>query len=182
MTFHWDKLLNFTTGLGIPGADKGASAQYSLVLLQPDQLEAAYRSDWIVRKAIEIPAFDSTRMWRAWQAEQDQIEALEETEKALKIKRKRERALIKARLYGGAAIVIGVDVNMEDELNPDTIQERRPQVPARDAGYALRAGEMTRDAASPRYGEPQYYEHVDEGGVGFTILRATAGALMSAGL
>ena len=40
----------------------------------------------------------------------------------------------------------------------------------------------TRDAASPRYGEPQYYEHVDEGGVGFTILRATAGALMSAGL
>ena len=60
MTFHWDKLLNFTTGLGIPGADKGASAQYSLVLLQPDQLEAAYRSDWIVRKAIEIPAFDST--------------------------------------------------------------------------------------------------------------------------
>lgn len=121
-------------------------------------------------------------MWRAWQAEQDQIEALEETEKALKIKRKRERALIKARLYGGAAIVIGVDVNMEDELNPDTIQERRPQVPARDAGYALRAGEMTRDAASPRYGEPQYYEHVVEGGVGFTILRATAGALMSAGL
>ena len=46
MTFlHWDKLLNFTTGLGIPGADKGASAEYSLVLLQPDQLEAAYRSD-----------------------------------------------------------------------------------------------------------------------------------------
>ena len=42
---HWDKLLNFTTGLGIPGADKGASAEYSLVLLQPDQLEAAYRSD-----------------------------------------------------------------------------------------------------------------------------------------
>jgi hypothetical protein len=80
MTFHWDKLLNFTTGLGIPGAGKGASAEYSLVLLEPDQLEAAYRSDWIVRKAIEIPAFDSTRMCRAWQAEQDQIEALEETE------------------------------------------------------------------------------------------------------
>ena len=58
MTFHWDKLLNFTTGLGIPGADKGASAQYSLVLLQPDQLEAAYRSDWIVRKAIEFRAFE----------------------------------------------------------------------------------------------------------------------------
>jgi Protein of unknown function (DUF1073) len=69
--------------LGIPGAGKGASAELSLVLLQPDQLEAAYRSDWTVRKAIEIPAFDSTRMWRAWQAEQDQIEALEETEQRL---------------------------------------------------------------------------------------------------
>ena len=118
-------------------------------------------------------------MWRAWQAEQDQIEALEETEKALKIKRKRERALIKARLYGGAAIVIGVDVNMEDEAQPRH-HPGGPEVPARDAD-ALRAGEMTRDA-SPRYGEPQYYEHVDEGGVGFTISRATAGALMSAGL
>jgi uncharacterized protein len=125
VTFHWDKLLNFTTGLGIPGADKGASAEYSLVVLRPDQLEAAYRSDWIVRKAIEIPAFDSTRMWRAWQAEQHQIEALEETEQRLNIKRKLERALIKARLY---------------------------VMPA----FALRAGEMTRDVASPWYGEPQY--------------------------
>ena len=53
MTFHWvDKLVNFITGLGIPGADKGASAQYTFTLFQPDQLEAAYRSDWIVRKAI----------------------------------------------------------------------------------------------------------------------------------
>ena len=57
-------------------------------------------------------------MWRAWQAEQDQIEALEETEKALNIKRKLEKALVKARLYGGAAIIIGVDGNMEDELTP----------------------------------------------------------------
>ena len=89
-----------------------------------------------MRKAIEIPAFDSTRMWPAWQAEQDQIEALEETEQRLNTKRKLERALIKARLY---------------------------VMPA----YALRAGEMTRDVASPWYGEPQYYEHVGEGGVGF---------------
>jgi hypothetical protein len=123
LTFHWDQLLNFTTGLGIPGADKEASAEYDLVLLQPDQLEAAYRSDWIVRKAIEIPAFDSTRMWRAWQAEQNQIEA--ETEQRLNIKRKLERALIKARLYGGAAIVIGVDGNMGDELNPDAVKKGR---------------------------------------------------------
>ena len=78
-----------------------------------------------MRKAIEIPAFDSTRMWPAWQAEQDQIEALEETEQRLNIKRKLERALIKARLYGGAAIVIGVDGNMGDEFNPDAVKKGR---------------------------------------------------------
>jgi uncharacterized protein len=170
VTFHWDKLLNFTTGLGIPGADKGASAEYSLVLLRPDQLEAAYRSDWIVRKAIEIPAFDSTRMWRAWQAEQDQIEALEETEQRLNIKRKLERALIKARLYGGAAIVIGVDGNMEDELNPDAVKKGALKFLHVMPAYALRAGEMTRDVASPWYGEPGCSTGKSAGSTPFRIL------------
>ena len=111
MTFHWDKLLNFTTGLGIPGADKGASAEHSLVLLEPDPLEAAYRSDWIVRKGIEIPAFDSTRMWRAW--------------------------------------------------------------------HALRAGEMTRDVASPCTGSRNTTSHVGEGGV---LLCCPVSPMQAAGL
>ena len=98
-----------------------------------------------MRKAIEIPAFDSTRMWRAWQAEQDQIEALQETEQRLNIKRKLERALIKARLYGGAAIAIGVDGNMEDELNPDAVKKGALKFLHVMPAYALRAGEMTRD-------------------------------------
>jgi len=39
------------------------------------------------------------------------------------IKRKLERAPIKARLHGGASIVIGVDGNMEDELNHDAVMK-----------------------------------------------------------
>jgi hypothetical protein len=34
---------------------------YFLEQITPDQLEEAYRSDWIARKIISIPAWDATR-------------------------------------------------------------------------------------------------------------------------
>src|SRR4029077_3663431 len=121
MAYLFDTFSNFLSGLGVPGRDKMTAHRYIKPIWTRDQLEASYQSDWIARKAIQIPAMDATREWRAWQAEQDQIELIEETEDRLRVQLKLQEALIKARLYGGSCLLIGVDGNMASELDPETI-------------------------------------------------------------
>ena len=105
----YDTLQNFITGLGMRGVDSSVAAQYILTPLDRDTLENMYRADWLARKICDAPAEDMTREWRAWQANQKQIEAIEEVEKTLDLQRKVKQWIIKARLYGGGALVIGVD-------------------------------------------------------------------------
>jgi uncharacterized protein len=104
-----DSFSNFLAGFGMPGRDKLMSQHWALSLLNVEQLEAAYRSDWVARKIIEIPAFDSTRAWRTWQADKEDVKKLEKTERTLALQTKMMQAMIKARLYGGAAMIMGVD-------------------------------------------------------------------------
>jgi phage-related protein (TIGR01555 family) len=119
--YLFDTFTNFLSGLGVPGRDKLTAHRYIKQVWSRDQLEASYQSDWIARKAIQIPAQDATREWRAWQAEQDQIELIEETEDRLRVQLVLQDALIKSRLYGGCCILIGVDGDMSKELDPETI-------------------------------------------------------------
>src|SRR5499427_4937572 len=109
VTYVRDTFQNFVTGLGKQGVDPGKSVQYILELLARDTLENMYRGDWLARKICDQPAEDITREWRAWQANQEQIEAIELVEKTLDLQRKVKQWIIKARLYGGSALIIGVD-------------------------------------------------------------------------
>jgi len=102
-----DALYNLVSGLGT-SKDPTSSSTYSLSLLSRNDLENAYRSDWIARRIVDAPAEDATREWRAWQASQDQIQAIEDEEKKHDLQRKMRLALIRSRLYGGAAMVMGV--------------------------------------------------------------------------
>src|ERR1044072_5046439 len=104
-----DTMQSLLTGLGIMGRDKVTSTEYVHNDLDITHLEEAYRGNWIARKIVDIPAKDSTRMWRDWEAKPDQIELLEETERKLHIKQKMRQGLIWARLYGGAALILGTD-------------------------------------------------------------------------
>ena len=72
-----DTLANLITGLGTLGSDKNFSTRYTLTAMSVEQIESAYRGDWVARKAVNIPAEDSTREWRDWQAENKQIEVIE---------------------------------------------------------------------------------------------------------
>jgi hypothetical protein len=94
----FDTLSNWLTGMMLSNKDKTTGARYFLEQITPDQLEEAYRSDWIARKIISMPAWDATREWRDWQAEQDQIEKIEEVEKQFNVQAKVREALIKARM------------------------------------------------------------------------------------
>src|SRR4051812_21586685 len=100
-----DTLSNVVSGLGIFGKDKKTSNFFSTFELSQDQLEMAYRGDWIARKVVDQVVGDMTREWRSWNGTKSQIEKLENEERRLGYRAKVARAKKLARLYGGAVIV-----------------------------------------------------------------------------
>jgi len=162
MGYFFDTFHNLLSGLGMPGRDKMTAFQYAKPIWTRQQLEAAFQSDWIARKAISIPAQDSVREWRSWQAKGKQIEQLEATENRLQLQLKIQQALTKARLYGGACILIGVDGNMASELDPETIQKDGLKYIHVLAPHQLSVENLVYDLESPYYGQPEFYELQDQ--------------------
>jgi hypothetical protein len=154
----FDSFSNFLAGFGLFGRDKSVSQQYYLNLLSPQQLEAAYRGDWLARKIVEVPAFDCTRAWRSWVAEQDQIEQLERTEQEFGLQHKLLSALTKARLYGGSALIIGVDQgDWGEELDVDRVGKGDLKFVHVVDRWHLAAGPLVRDISNSYFGLPQWY-------------------------
>ena len=153
-----DSLYNFVNGLGTAKDSRMANV-YNFDPLARDQLEAAYRSDWIARRVITAPADDATREWRDWQASQDQISAIEDEEKRLDVKRKLRKALVQARLYGGSAIVLGTtDGNASEPLDPEAIGKGGLKWIAIFHQFELTAGQRILDIESEWFNRPEYYE------------------------
>lgn len=155
--FLSDKLVNFVANLGTE-RDKAAGSFYAPVLLTDEQLLNAYRGAWFPRKVVDIPAKDATRRWRAWQANKQQIEKIEAEEKRLQVKARTMEALIKARLWGGAAIFIGTgDIDTSKPLVPDRIKAGGIKYLTVMSRRDLSATEQDRDVMSPNYGKPKAY-------------------------
>lgn len=153
-----DTLQNLISGMGTV-KDKATFNQYVLTVLSRNQLEIAYRADWVARKAIDIPAYDSTRQWRGWQADKNVITALEQLERQLFLQLKLKRAMQLARLYGGAALILGVDQGQpEDELIFDTLGKNCLRFVHVVHRYELSCGPIIRDILSPYFNHPEYYE------------------------
>lgn len=156
----YDNLINFYSGLGVPGRDKAVGSVYSFVPRTQMELEAAYMSDWIAGKIVDIPAEDSTRAWRAWQANNDEIEAIENLEKTLLVQQKLHEALILSRLHGGAALILGVDDgSSETELILENVKKDSLKFVHVCARYELEydQGSIIQDLLSPYYGLPEYW-------------------------
>lgn len=150
-----DTLFSIVSGLGT-SRDKTTSLQYGFTPLDQSQLDAAFRQDWVARKIVTVPPFDSTREWRTWSGAEAQVEAIEGEERRLDLRRKVRDAMIKARLYGGAAIVIGTG-----DVDP-----RLPLTQVKRGGLSylvvvsrneIQAGQVNRDVLSPYYGLPDGY-------------------------
>ncbi|HVX56443.1 MAG TPA: DUF1073 domain-containing protein [Candidatus Saccharimonadales bacterium] len=158
-----DSFQSLLTGLGVYGRDKTSGMR---AMLQPWErltwdkygLDSLYRTNWLARKITDIPAFDATRAWRSWTGTQDQIEALQKTEKAFGMQRKMLSAMTKARLYGGACIIIGCnDGTFETELNLDKVGKGDLKFVHVVEKWMIGAGPRVRDITSPWFGEPNYY-------------------------
>lgn len=158
MSFLMDSLVNFVTGMGL-GKDKSAQTQYGFNIIDRSQLDFAYRGDWVARKVVNIPAQDSTREWRQWQAPATDIEKIEAEEKRLGLQRKVKLAMIKARLYGGAGLILGTgDTDPSLPLNADSIGEGGLKYVHVVSRYDIASGLLNLDLMSEYYGQPEYYE------------------------
>lgn len=149
-----DGLLNVVANLGT-GRDKAASTQYVTVGMNPAQLLDAYRSSWLAKAIVDYPAEDATRKWRQWRAQKDQITKIERLETRLHVKKRVQKALTDARLYGGSAIYINVDtpdqespLRVGDEIKSLVVLGRNSLIPSAPV----------RDIYSEYYGRPEFYE------------------------
>jgi uncharacterized protein len=160
MGIAWvDGFVNMLAGIGVPGRDKFASQSYSFAPMTQFDLESAYRGDWIARKVIDIPAVDMTREWREWQADEAQVELIEELEKNLFVQQKVQQALIKSRLYGGAIMIMGVDNGApEEELDPESVGKDSLKFLHVVSMINVSVGPLETDVMSPYYELPTWYE------------------------
>jgi phage-related protein (TIGR01555 family) len=163
-TYTGDSLRAFLGGLGDPERDKRAGVYYGYTFTTDDQLLNAYRGSWLPRKIVNIPAHDSVRAWRNWQAEQDQIEKIEAEEKRLGLRQKVKEAMIKARLLGGAAIVIGDgSSDLSKPFEPERIGMQGIKYLTVMSRVRLTAGEMETDPASEYFDQPKFYRSTSTG-------------------
>lgn len=164
-----DGLVSLASRMGTD-RDKAASVFYTQPILTDEQIIAAYRGSWLPRKIIDIPALDSCRKWRNWQAASDQIGSLDAEERRLNLRGKVLEASTKARLFGGAALFIGSEdgdparpLEMErigkGGLKHLTVLTRRQ----------LAAGDIDSDPTSEWYGKPKFYALTGANGVQVTI-------------
>ena len=149
-----DGLTNVVANLGT-SRDKAWSTSYAAPLLSDQAIVNAYRGSWLPRKIVDIPAYDSCRAWRAWQAQPEQVTALEREEKRLAVKGKVLAARIEARLLGGCALVIGTgDPDPAKPLNLETVRAGGIKYLTLVHKRQLSAMPVDTDAASPYFDRP----------------------------
>lgn len=155
-----DTLTSLLGGLGDPTRDKLAAAAYVDTQLSDRDLNVSYKSSWMIKKAVNIPAHDATRKWRTWQADKVDATAMAKTEEAFDLKRKVRRAKVQARLFGGSAIMIGTsDEDLTKPLDPASVQRGGLKYLAVVPRRELSAAQLVRDPASPLFGCPEYYRY-----------------------
>ena len=115
-----------------------------------------------------MPPSDATRAWRTWNADRDDVKKLEAAERALGLQRKIELAMCRARLLGGAAIVLGTaDGEFNTILDYDKIKKDDLKFVHVVGRYNIVAGQLIKDITSPWYGEPAYYQRTNIVTAGF---------------
>ncbi len=152
-----DKLGNLMSGLGTD-KDKVTHGRFHHHWLDAVELDAMYRSDWLAGTVIDAPADDMTREWRTWRGGKNQVAAMQRSERSLGVRRKVNRALKQAGVFGGGAIIIGTgDADPSIELDIDRIPKGGLRYLHNVSRWEIVSGPLNRDPLSPYFGEPEYY-------------------------
>ncbi len=100
-----DGIENLKTKLGT-AVDAKSYTEFTELDIDKDEIERAYRFDWLFAKAVDIPAKDMTRKWLIFNGKKKSIKAIEKHYKRLKIKKVVRKALIFKAMYGISYIII----------------------------------------------------------------------------
>lgn len=123
---------------------------------------AAYMSSGMLRKVIAIPAEDRVREWRDWQADSDQIEALEAEERRLQLIAKIEFAENLRGIGGGAMILITAGDHAQP-LTPDTIRKGGLVAVNVVSRWQIQGADWVTDLSDPAYGTPRMFQISGDG-------------------
>ena len=157
-TIMLDGLTNVVANLGT-SRDKASFSKIIATDLDAMTLVNTYRGSWAARKGVDIPALDSCRKWREWQAQDLEVEGIEAEENRLNVRGLVLRARIAARLFGGCALLIGADVSDPSKpLNPETVKRGGLKYLALVHRRMLGPGMPDEDPASPYFGQPAYWD------------------------
>lgn len=116
----YDGLLSALSGAGRP-FDRGQTC-YIPNILSDQEIEAAFRASWLMRKIITKPATEMTRAGRDWQADKEAIEKIEAEEKRLGIKGKLQRAeVLRGKGGGGMVLYLKGDADQSQPIDPKRI-------------------------------------------------------------
>ena len=114
-----DSLQNVMTGLGTQISKREHNKFQLGQLWGQGELEAAYQSNWIARKIVDIPADDMTREWREIKC--SDADEIRREEDRLLVPQTVNEALSWARLFGGSAILMLTDQDLEKPLDPEKV-------------------------------------------------------------
>lgn len=158
-----DSIKNFIAELGT-ARDKASGSFYTGDRILPEQLVTAYRHNWLPMKVVNIPADDSVRNWRNWQAEQDQITAIEAEETRLQLKAKVLEADTIARLFGGGALLVIIkNEGLDIPLSPERVKKGDISHLIVLNQYQLTPDLPVLDVMDPLFGRPEFYRLQREG-------------------
>ena len=151
-----DGLMNVISGAGT-AADKSTHSRYNLTYLDQYQIEASYRTSGLSRKIHDIVPYEETREWRNWQADETDIEGLEAYERRLQIRDRVRDARVAARLYGGAALILGLPGNSASPA-PTRVGLNALRYVLAVSRHQITLGPISNDLNSPDFGHPEHYE------------------------
>lgn len=159
-----DGLENAVAGMG-GTRDKMSYNTWELGrLLMQFELENMYRSSWLARKIITIPADDMTREWRELSSTKDDgtiKKNFKKAERKFSVPKKIHEALLWSRLYGGAILIIGTKDGMRDPSRPLVAESTKKNdlkyLHVIDRWRCSPGPVLTKDISSPNFGLPETY-------------------------
>ncbi|MFS0771053.1 anti-CBASS protein Acb1 family protein [Sphingomonas sp. 1P08PE] len=128
-------------------------------LFAPQLAFAAYLASGLLQKVIEIPASDRVREWRDWQADKDQIEAIEAEERRLGLVAKVKQAET-LRGIGGGALILAAPGNPDQPIGD--ISKGQLQAINVVSRWQLTGENYVTELTDPAYGTPRMWSMANE--------------------
>lgn len=163
-----DQFINTATGTG---DGKAWNTYYQSLggFVNSTTLTNMYQNEWLARKIVDLPAIDALSVELEFASDEPLDAFLEEVER-LKLMDKVLLAVITARLYGGAAIIIGPDESAASMPNSELIPENVKGIKTLNVvdGYELQPLDWNSDVFTEGFGMPETWMYNPQPGGGAT--------------